>query len=562
MNAWISDGVSRVKYPGRPNRSRDNRKNSENESEVLFPRRKKHGSKKLLVLSGCLFLLAVMILLYYYVSNQQRIAAEAAAQLAAEETLREQQAEYDAFFNADVFLDGITVNGVAIGGMTMEQAKVTLASVEQTAASLESIKLVYDNKLHALDLTGVSATTNLNTILNEAFDLRKKAISYESMKELADDVSTNGREYTLTISFDMTSLKSSVAQLAALIDVVPQDAGIDSVDSENRTIIFKEGVVGLTVEQDVLIERITDAVLNGVTAPVEIPVVETQPAVSKADLEGKYVLRASATTSFSSSTSARKYNVRKGCEMINGTILKPDEVFSANDTLGERTRSNGWKSAGAYVQGAVEEQYGGGVCQLSSTLYNAVGKADLEIVYRRNHSMPVSYVDKGLDATINSVGNIIDFKFSNNTTGDIVIFGYTTSSNKLTFEIWGLPFATDEYDEIKLTSTRTSTQSPSGDPVEIEVAVGTEKPDGSLMVAGETYTAVAARTGYTYQSYKNYYKDGEYVRKEAFARSTYKAYQGEIWYCLPDETPTPVPTTPAPTDAPTPDPTAEPPAEP
>ena len=69
----------------------------------------------------------------------------------------------------------------------------------------------------------------------------------------------------------------------------------------------------------------------------------------------------------------------------------------------------------------MRSNYGGGVCQLSSTLYNAIVKADLEVVYRRNHSMPVSYVKEGLDATINSVGNIIDFKFKNNTAGDIIV---------------------------------------------------------------------------------------------------------------------------------------------
>ncbi len=549
---------------------------SQSEPETLFPKRKKRGSTKLLVLSGCLFLLAVMILLYYYISNQQRIAAETAAQIAAEQLLRDQQAEYDEFFYSNVFLDGITVNGVSIGGMTKDQAKLTLATTEESISSLESVQLVYDNKLHILDLTGVSASTNLSQILDEAYNLRKSCMDYTSMQKLLEEMKADGKDYTLTVSLDFTSLTSSVAQLAAEIDIVPENACVGSVDEENRTIIFKDGVVGLTVEQGVLVDRITDAVLNGVTTAIDIPVIETQPAITVADLEGKYVLRASATTSFSSSTSARKYNVRKGCGLINGTILSPGETFSANDTLGERNRANGWKVAHAYVQGTVEDQYGGGVCQLSTTLYNAIAKADLEVVYRRNHSMPVTYIDMGLDATINSTGNIIDFQFKNNTTGDIVVFGYTTDSNKLTFEIWGLPFATDEYDQIKLTSTRVSTTSPSGDPVEIEVPVGTEKADGSLMVAGETYTAIPARTGYVYQSYKNYYKDGEFVRKEALARSTYKMYQGEIWYCLPDETPTPSPTsevtitpspvvtaspsvtTPTPTPTPTPPPTVAP----
>jgi len=207
-------------------------------------------------------------------------------------------------------------------------------------------------------------------------------------------------------------------------------------------------------------------------------------------------------------------------------------------------------------------QYGGGGCQLSTTLYNAIVKGDLEVVTRRCHSMPVTYVDKGLDATINSVGNIIDFQFKNNTQGDIVIFGYTTSSDRLTFEVWGLPFDTTEYDEIKLTSEQVSKTGSGGSPVEIVVPVGQEKADGSLMKAGETYVAITARDGYVYQSYKNYYKNGSLVRREKLASSTYKAYQGEIWICLAPDTPTPTPTAPLDTPEPLPTDTEPPPADP
>ena len=220
---------------------------SQSEQEPLFTRRKKRGSTKLLILAGCLFLLAVMILLYYYISNQQRIAAEAAAQIAAEQLLRDQQAEYDAFFNANVFLDGVTVNDVPIGGMTKDQAKLTLAETEDSISSLESVQLVYDNKLHILDLTGVTATTNLDQILDEAYNLRKSCMDYNSMQKLLEEIETNGRDYTLTVSLDFTSLTSSVAQLAAEVDVVPTNASIASVDEEKRTINFKDGAVGLTV---------------------------------------------------------------------------------------------------------------------------------------------------------------------------------------------------------------------------------------------------------------------------------------------------------------------------
>ena len=230
---------------------------------------------------------------------------------------------------------------------------------------------------------------------------------------------------------------------------------------------------------------------------------ELEPTVTKEMLQSKYVKRGQGyTTSFSGSTKNRKYNIRFGAEKINGTILKPGEIFSANETLGKRTRANGWKNAGAYEAGEVVEQPGGGVCQLSSTLYNAVLYADLEIVERRNHSMPVHYVDRGRDATINSVGNIIDFKFKNNTSSDIIIIAYTEGNN-LHMEIYGVPFETDEYDEIKIRTKQVSSQS---------IKTVYEYLDN--MPTSYKKTISKGSKGYTVKTFKDYYLGGTLVKTE------------------------------------------------
>ncbi len=528
-------------------------------------RKKRRQQQRVIIILGVAFVLILSSFIYIFISNQRKDAAEAAAQIAAEEAaraLQEQQLqEFQSMANSTTFLDGITVNNIDIGGMTMDEAKSAIAVAETNVTSQRELQLVYDNKLYPLDLTDMPGTVNTDEVLTEAYRLGKTG-DYESMKAESEEIETNGRAFTLKMTYDLTALSEGIAAIATQIDIAAQDAKVTGVDDETHALVITDEVVGLVVDQVSLLELVTDAISNGSKTAINIPVVVAEPTLTKAVLQEQYVLRASATTDFSSSPSARKYNVRKGAGLINGTVLLPGETFSTNDTLGVRSTSNGWKIANAYESGAVVPQAGGGVCQLSTTLYNAIVKADLEVVYRRNHSMPVAYIKEGLDATINSVGNIIDFQFANNTAGDIIVVAYTTSANKLTFEIWGLPFDTDEYDEIKLTSDLVSTTSPSGDPVEIEVAVGTEKADGSLMEAGETYVAVAARKGYVYQSYKKYYKDGTLVKTEKLAVSTYKSYQGEIWICPAEETPTPAITaTPTPgtwEETPTPTPTAVP----
>jgi vancomycin resistance protein YoaR len=523
---------------GIPNRPRKG-------NSLAKKRKKRLRQKRLFIALGAVLAVALGFVIYMFVSNQIQLAREAAAIAAAEDAARAQQElerqEFEAMANSTTFLDGITVNGIAIGGMTMDEAKTALSFVQANLDARREIQLVNDNKLYPLDLTGIPSTVNTDSVLAEAYRLGKSG-DYASMKAETEEIKANGRDFSLTVSYDLDALAAGVSTIAAQIDVPAADAAVTGIDEDTHKLIIREETVGLAVDQTALLNAITDSLLNGVTTPINIPILVVPPSLTKDIVNSLYVKRGEMTTDFSASDSNRKYNVRKGTALINGTILKPGETFSANDTLGTRTRENGWKIAHAYVQGAIEEQYGGGVCQLSSTLYNAVVKADLEVVYRRNHSMQVNYVKMGLDATINSVGNLIDFQFKNNTAGDIIIVGYTSSSNELTFEIWGLPYATTEYDQIKFTSSLVSTSDPGGDPVEIIVEPGTEKPDGTLMQAGdEPYVAIAPRKGYIYQSYKKYYLKGELVKTEKVAVSTYKAYQGEIWICPPDETPEPTP---------------------
>ena len=332
---------------------------------------------------------------------------------------------------------------------------------------------------------------------------------YDTVMALVNDIATNGRNFNVTLSVSEEAATSYVSSLAATIDKAATDATI-SVDKDNHSIQYLDGNDGYALDQQALVTALVAADFSaGETLTAAVTSVAS--TVSVDDLKQLYGLRASYKTKVSGSSN-RKYNVNKGCNIINGTVLKPGETFSANDTLGTRTKANGWKDAPAYVAGSHEDQPGGGVCQLSSTLYNATVLADLEIVSRTNHSMPVGYVPKGRDATINSVGNLIDFKFKNNTQGNIIIICYYVS-NYLTMEIYGLPFATDEYDKIDIRVEKVST-----------TKITTTYEDDPTLPAGYEEETYEGCTGYIYKSYKQYYKDGKMVKEEALSTSTYKMY--------------------------------------
>lgn len=546
--------------------------------EPLFQDKKKRslGSKRNLFLIVGLALALILVLgAVYYIITQNRISDEIAAQAAAEQEAQRQQAElalkqtqeYDEIVNSKYFLEGVTVEGVAIGGKTMSEAETMLKELIASKALSGKLPLTLNDQTYYFDLSTVPVTTNLADVLAQAFQLARSG-NVEDVLTEAENIRTNGKAFTLTLQYDFSSISAQVAALAAEIDQPASSATFDKIDKDAHTVTIAQGTGGIAVDQQALVQSITTALMGGdYTTPIAIPL-QASPSISP-DAQVTF-LSTSAETSFSGSSSNRIYNIQKGADLINGYVLKPGETFSTNGVLGTRTLANGWKMANAYVSGTTEEQAGGGVCQLSSTLYNAVVKADLEIVSRRNHSMPVSYMRKGLDATINSVGNIIDFKFKNNTDSDVVIFAWT-SGKTLHFKLYRCEFATDEYDEIRLTSEKIDTIYPSGEMV--------EELDPTLPVGSEEIV-VERKNGERWQSYKNYYKDGKLVKTEKLAVSTYSAFDGKKLVgpspsptLTPSNTPepavtpapvpsdTPAPATPVPetpTPSPSPTPTSEP----
>ena len=467
--------------------------------------------------------------------------------------------ELDAILRRTTMLEGVTVNGVSVGGMTTEQAKAAvLPSLDAQKQNL-SVTVTLGDASEVFSAADIETTNDLDKAIDEAFALVREDKGFEAVSAEVDEIRKNGKAYSVSVAFDEDALRNAVNAFADAHETKPVNASVGYNKEENK-IDFTPDVVGRTVDREALLSALLNA-KPGET--VKAPAQETQAEVTLADVQQQYVLRSTYTTKYSKSINNRKYNIFKGAGMITGTILHPGDTFSANGTLGVRNQANGWKVATAFVGGAHEKQYGGGVCQLSSTLYNAAVLADMKIVDRRNHSMPVDYVDKGRDATINSVGNIIDFKFQNSSKSDIIIIAYVDNTDykkagKLTMEIWGVPISEDsngEYDEIRIpTPKKTKTIKPSGD---ILYTVDVTKPVGYKEKVSDR------RDGSVWESTKEYYLNGVLVKSEKLATSTYKAYAGEylVGPDAPDPTPSPDNPTPAP-DNPTPAPATPTPADP
>ena len=359
---------------------------------------------------------------------------------------------------------------------------------------------------------GIQLQVDVDKAVTVAFSLmRDQTVPYDTFMLQVQQIAA-GVETAPAPDYNIDSVNRFIEYLSGYLDTPAVNS---TITMEDNQIVYTQEAMGRGIDRDSLVTTIlgTDP-LSGET--ISIPIHDLEPSITREMLQSKFVLRGAYTTSFSDSTKNRKYNIRFGAEKINGIILKPGDVFSANDTLGKRTRKNGWKNAGAYEGGEVVQQPGGGVCQLSSTLYNAALYADMEIVERRNHSMPVHYVDRGRDATINSIGNIIDFKFRNNTSSDVIIMAYTTG-NTLHMEIYGVPMEGEEYDRIEIRTKQTSSTS-----IKTEYTYLPDKPTSYKK------TTVKGSKGYKVRTYKDYYLGDTLVKTDDLGLSVYNMFPKKV----------------------------------
>lgn len=309
--------------------------------------------------------------------------------------------------------------------------------------------------------------------------------------------------YDIDIKMEKTEPPApTVKGLMDYIYTEPLDATYSVIDG---VVTITDETNGKTVSEDEVNEKIS-ALIEGETIRLEIT--EIRPEITKKDLYDKLFNHTlgSFSSRYSTSNKNRSQNVALASKLINGIILAPGETFSYNKAVGPRTEARGFREATMYSNGESVMGIGGGICQVSSTLYSAVLYSDLEVVARQNHSMTVDYMPKGQDATV-SYGTI-DFKFRNDTKNPVKI-NSVASGGQLTVSILGTK--PEKEREVKITNNTVSV---------IEKTV--EQVEDAALQAGEVKTVSVGKTGYVVDTYKKVYEDGVEVKSEYVGRSRYR----------------------------------------
>lgn len=222
------------------------------------------------------------------------------------------------------------------------------------------------------------------------------------------------------IKYLFPSIFNEVQKIAKNIEKEPKNAEIKVLNNQCLYSIVSEEN-GVKLNKNILYSMILYNKLNKIEENVSIYTSVVNPELTESKIKDIFVKRGEFETNFKSSSEDRKTNIKKATQSIDGKVLLPGEVFSFNECTGERGEKEGYKRANIINNGQFVESYGGGVCQVSTTLYNACLRAGLEIVEVNPHSLAVSYVNPGFDAMVNM--GVSDLKIKNNTNNNILITG-------------------------------------------------------------------------------------------------------------------------------------------
>ncbi|MEG2016877.1 MAG: VanW family protein [Clostridium sp.] len=388
-----------------------------------------------------------------------------------------------------LIMPGVIIEDIDMSGKTKEEAIGLLSERFENTIGDRVITITAGDNTYTINYSDLNVQFNIEEVAEKAFQFNRELGVIDAYKYLKEP-STHKIEIEFTYNGDIIS--TVAATMESEINVEKQNATISKNGSGFNV---TDHVVGKKLDVQALVDEINSKVAGTKEGNIEVAAVinEEVPSRTREALEKVTAPISSSTTNYGSSDSNRSTNIYLGAKTIDGTLLMPGESFSFNTLIGDTTPDKGYMPGGVYVGNKVEVGYGGGICQVSSTLHNAVVKSGIIPDQRLNHSMPVGYMDLGMDATI--AYGYIDYVFTNPFEFPVYIEGYTTGK-AVTFSLYSDPsvIAGKSYDFVRDVYSVTQPQ--------------TEYKDEPTWEIGKEEVEIQASTGYKVKVYRVTYTNG------------------------------------------------------
>ena len=453
------------------------------------------------------------------------------------------------------YYEGVLIEGVPIGGMTFAEARQVVVDIIEERLNDISISVSVGNASLALSANDFNVSVNAGEVLENAYQLGRESLNdYAANYRKQQEIKAAPVDFKLEFVCDRSSIMRRVDSIADFVNTDPVEPYIsvasrpgantsegeggsylpvitdpgttyDVVYADNGMeigyIFYHPGRNGNVLNEDKLVDGIVKAFEDGdlncvLTAELE----NTAPTMTVEDIKGSVSRISGYTSKFDAAKKNRSRNVQKGAGILNGCEVKPGQDMSFNDYIGPRTEALGWLPAPGIVNGTdLENSPGGGICQVSGTLYNALlqcGPNKIKITKRQHHSWPSDYVPYGLDATVDTNGP--DLRWKNVSEDSLYIFSYADLTKGVMYVyVYSVPESDGSYYETWAETIETI------EPGETVII------DNNSWPTGYQETTVKARKGYTAKAYlKHFDSEGELIETIYLYTDYYRPITGVI----------------------------------
>ena len=419
--------------------------------------------------------------------------------------------------------EGVSVMGIDVGGMSRSAAKSAVAKKADEIMTSACVVLKCGGEEYRITGEDINLSCDVESAV-------QRAMAYVPDESGVVDVTASGEPGQINdiFTWNETTLKMKLEDIADEFNVEPTEAEASPMQNADGSISvsFKEGKNGRELDVQKNLSNIEKQFASGsFSFDMDVEYSTVSQSLTAADLQGDFGKRSEYTTEYYVSTTDevnqnRVYNIEEAAGLINGVTVAAGEEWSFNGFVGPRTYETGWKGANGIADGkGYSIQAGGGICQVSTTLYNALLCGNITITERRSHSIPSSYVPKGLDATVDSITNK-DLKFKNDTGGPVFIFahigaGSDEKHNAITVEIYGI-----RLEEGVTYSTRSEI-------IETIRRKNVKYTDDDTIPRGYKIVTTERRDGYRAEAYQDKYVNGVLEESKLLYTDTYNGNDEE-----------------------------------
>lgn len=394
--------------------------------------------------------------------------------------------------------DGISIDHIYVGQLTEQEALDKIKTHKYRELEKNNLKLYYKDYTRQYNIRDLGFSYNYELAVNKAFKLGRYSNKLDRLKEIYR-LKEDGKNIDLESNIDKDTLGKIIGEIEADINKEPIDS---KLSFEGGTFSYTNSSIGYRLDKEKLFRQMLESMYS--EESIALPVEVLEPRVTTDSLRRINGLIGTATSSYKTSSEARKENIRISANAFKGRLILPGEEVSYNETTGPRSRESGYQEANVIINREFVPGLGGGVCQTSTTLYQALLDADLSIVERHPHSIPPGYVERGTDAAV-AYGSL-DLRFKNDFDFPIYI-DTVIEGDRVSFNIYG-----DK--NIKNYQVRIEP-----DLQEIIDPKVLYKEDKNLEAGVEIQRG---RKGYKVDTFKSLIKNGKEIEKKRISRDYYR----------------------------------------